>query len=60
VPDIVEFREVLPKSLTGKVLKKELSEAFSDARLIERSEDAAGRIGPESRVEESPGSGAPV
>jgi long-chain acyl-CoA synthetase len=43
VPDIVEFRDVLPKSLTGKVLKKELSDSYSDDRLIERESDAARR-----------------
>jgi long-chain acyl-CoA synthetase len=47
VPDIVEFREVLPKSLTGKVLKKELKDTFTDDRLIERDADASGRAAPE-------------
>ncbi len=36
VPDEVELREVLPKSATGKVLKKELREGYKDRRMIER------------------------
>ncbi len=42
VPDEIEFRGELPRSLAGKVLKKELKETFMDLRLIERSGDAAG------------------
>lgn len=38
VPKIVEFRQSLPKSATGKVLKKELREGYIDQRLIDRSE----------------------
>jgi long-chain acyl-CoA synthetase len=40
VPQAVEFRDSLPKSATGKVLKKELRGGFEDERLITR-EDAA-------------------
>jgi long-chain acyl-CoA synthetase len=34
IPDIFEFRDILPKSLTGKVLKKELGTMYIDDRLI--------------------------
>jgi len=37
VPKFVEFRESLPKSATGKVLRKELREGYRDERLIEES-----------------------
>jgi long-chain acyl-CoA synthetase len=36
VPDEIEFREELPKSATGKVLRKELREGYKDIRVIER------------------------
>jgi len=36
VPKTIEFRESLPKSLTGKVLKKELHPDYRDERAIER------------------------
>ncbi|MFB3883974.1 MAG: class I adenylate-forming enzyme family protein [Thermodesulfobacteriota bacterium] len=36
VPDAVEFRETLPRSATGKVLKKELREGYRDRRLIDK------------------------
>jgi long-chain acyl-CoA synthetase len=36
VPDAICFRDVLPMSVTGKVLKKELSEGFQDERGIEQ------------------------
>ncbi|MHC5040736.1 MAG: AMP-binding protein [Planctomycetota bacterium] len=36
VPNLVEFRDVLPKSLTGKVLKKELQDDWVDDRILER------------------------
>jgi len=36
IPDIFEFRDILPKSLTGKVLKKELGTMYIDERLIEK------------------------
>jgi len=36
IPNVVEFRDVLPKSLTGKVLKKELREDWVDDRILER------------------------
>ena len=36
VPKIVEFCASVPKSATGKILKKELVEGYKDARLIER------------------------
>ena len=35
VPKFVEFRESLPKSATGKVLRKELKDGYKDERLIE-------------------------
>ncbi|MCK4352945.1 AMP-binding protein [candidate division WOR-3 bacterium] len=35
VPKYVEFRDILPKSLVGKVLKKELIDGYKDERLIE-------------------------
>ena len=37
-PDDVEFIELLPKSATGKLLRKELKGEFKDQRLIEREE----------------------
>jgi long-chain acyl-CoA synthetase len=37
VPDAICFRDVLPMSITGKVLKKELSEGFQDERGIQRN-----------------------
>lgn len=36
IPDEIEFREGLPKSATGKVLRKELKEGYKDLRSIER------------------------
>ncbi len=36
IPDAVELREDLPKSATGKVLKKELRQGYKDRRVIER------------------------
>ena len=45
VPRIIEFRDALPKSATGKVLKKELHEGFEDVRLIDKepaTEEASG------------------
>jgi long-chain acyl-CoA synthetase len=38
-PKYVEFRDALPKSATGKVLRKELKEGYRDERLIEREGD---------------------
>jgi long-chain acyl-CoA synthetase len=38
VPDELVFREVLPNSASGKVLKKELREGYKDIRMIERDE----------------------
>jgi len=37
VPKFVEFRESLPKSATGKVLKKELKDGYKDERLLEKN-----------------------
>jgi long-chain acyl-CoA synthetase len=37
VPDAIHFRDVLPMSITGKVLKKELAEGFQDERGIEQN-----------------------
>ena len=36
VPDEVVFREVLPNTASGKVLKKELREGYKDKRIIEK------------------------
>ena len=38
VPDEIVFREALPNSASGKVLKKELREGYKDMRMIERNE----------------------
>lgn len=35
VPDCVEFRDVLPRSVTGKVLRKELRDDYQDPRFME-------------------------
>lgn len=37
VPKIVEFRDSLPKSATGKILRKELREGYHDDRLLEKT-----------------------
>jgi long-chain acyl-CoA synthetase len=37
LPKFVEFRESLPKSATGKVLKKELRDGYKDERLLEKN-----------------------
>jgi len=37
VPDEICFKKVLPMSVTGKVLKKELTEDYQDERKIERT-----------------------
>jgi long-chain acyl-CoA synthetase len=37
-PDYVEFKDDLPKSATGKVLRKELKPGHKDERLIEKEE----------------------
>jgi len=36
VPDTIQFRDVLPKSITGKIMKKELKDGYRDRRKIER------------------------
>ena len=36
VPDGVEFRESLPKSATGKILRKELRKGYKDMKVIEK------------------------
>ncbi len=36
IPKFVEFRDSLPKNVTGKVLKKELRDGYKDERLIEK------------------------
>jgi long-chain acyl-CoA synthetase len=38
VPDVICFMETLPMSVTGKVLKKELTDVYQDERRIERKE----------------------
>ena len=40
VPDYVEFRDTLPKSVTGKVLRKELRDDYQDLRFIEESNES--------------------
>ena len=35
VPDCVEFRDILPRSITGKVLRKELRDDYQDLRFME-------------------------
>jgi long-chain acyl-CoA synthetase len=37
LPKVVEFRESIPKSATGKVLRKELREGYKDERLIQQA-----------------------
>lgn len=37
LPKVIEFRDTIPKSATGKVLRKELREDFQDERLIQRA-----------------------
>ena len=37
LPKAIEFRESIPKSATGKVLRKELREGFKDERLIQQA-----------------------
>jgi long-chain acyl-CoA synthetase len=44
VPDDVRFMDVLPMSITGKVLKKELREDYQDERRIERTEAGSGSV----------------
>jgi acyl-coenzyme A synthetase/AMP-(fatty) acid ligase len=44
VPDDVRFMDVLPMSVTGKVLKKELTEDYQDERRIERGETGSGSV----------------
>jgi non-ribosomal peptide synthetase component E (peptide arylation enzyme) len=36
VPDAIRFMEALPMSVTGKVLKKELTDDYQDERRIRR------------------------
>lgn len=38
VPDEIELKDSLPKSATGKVLRKELRKGYKDLRFIERDE----------------------
>jgi long-chain acyl-CoA synthetase len=37
LPKFIEFRDTLPKSATGKVLRKELRDGYKDERLIEKN-----------------------
>jgi long-chain acyl-CoA synthetase len=39
VPKYVEFRESLPKSATGKILRKELRDGYTDDRMLEKNSD---------------------
>ncbi len=41
VPDLICFMETLPMSVTGKVLKKELTDVYKDERRIKRKETAS-------------------
>ncbi|TVQ98403.1 MAG: acyl-CoA synthetase [Spirochaetaceae bacterium] len=36
VPKFVEFRDTLPKSATGKILRKELREGYQDDRMLDQ------------------------
>lgn len=36
VPDAIQFRDVLPKTITGKVMKTQLKDGYKDRRKIER------------------------
>jgi len=38
IPKFVEFKDSLPKSATGKVLRKELRDGYKDERLIEETQ----------------------
>lgn len=38
VPDEVVFKESLPKSATGKILRKELRQGYKDMKVIEKNE----------------------
>ncbi|MFQ5867113.1 MAG: AMP-binding protein [bacterium] len=40
VPDYVEFRDILPRSVTGKVLRKELRDDYQDPRFIEERNES--------------------
>ena len=42
IPDEIRFVDVLPMSITGKVLKKELAEDYRDERRIEQDENGSG------------------
>ncbi|OEU46540.1 MAG: hypothetical protein BBJ60_01945 [Desulfobacterales bacterium S7086C20] len=42
IPDEICFVDVLPMSITGKVLKKELAEDYQDERRIEQDENGSG------------------
>lgn len=44
VPDYVEFRDILPRSVTGKVLRKELRDDYQDPRFREERNES-GKIG---------------
>jgi len=44
VPDDIRFMDVLPMSVTGKVLKKELTEDYQDERRIERQGTGSGSV----------------
>jgi long-chain acyl-CoA synthetase len=45
VPDAICFRETLPMTVTGKVLKKELIDDYRDERRIEQKGTGAGSLG---------------
>jgi long-chain acyl-CoA synthetase len=45
VPDAICFRETLPMTVTGKVLKKELIDDYQDERRIEQKGTGAGSLG---------------
>ena len=59
VPNVLEFRDVLPKSLTGQVLKKELKEGWVDDRILEKT-DGTGDVADEVGAGDAPEPGPPV
>jgi acyl-CoA synthetase (AMP-forming)/AMP-acid ligase II len=41
VPKYIEFKDFLPKSATGKILKKELKQGYKDLRLVRPTENSS-------------------
>jgi long-chain acyl-CoA synthetase len=44
VPNEIRFMEILPMSVTGKVLKRELKEGYQDERRIDRNKTRSGAL----------------